>query len=393
VTRRRWLSFSSTLVLPGLNIYEGLKIDDQEKLKGRDYVFRARGRDLRGAIFDLASLPRVDFEGAELWGASFNHAQLQGASFNNAWLPWATFDSAQLQGASFERARVMGASFDSARLEGASLDSAFLQGAQLFHAHLEGASLEDIELPGASLEGAQLPGASLDGAQLQGASLDRAQLQGASLQRAVLSATLSATELTGALLWRTNLDALVLNDINFTDGPETWQPIWKDEDSTVHPWNGQAFQHLRMTIESLPLGDLRNKALDRIQRLDCANPDTKLVSCDPSVPTPQEAAAWREALEHASVNDAVYAKALAAELKELVCGERLYFEVSILRGLLKIALGAVWRDGRLAAADSETPALIDFNTSKNCPVSYSLTDADKDLLLLIKRDATKKPGG
>ena len=48
-THRRF-PFSNTLVLPGLNVYEGLGIDDPEKAKWRDYVFRPRGRDLRGAI-------------------------------------------------------------------------------------------------------------------------------------------------------------------------------------------------------------------------------------------------------------------------------------------------------------------------------------------------------
>ncbi len=42
------------------------------RLKWHDFVFRARGRDLRGAIFDLASLPKVDFEGAQLQGASLD---------------------------------------------------------------------------------------------------------------------------------------------------------------------------------------------------------------------------------------------------------------------------------------------------------------------------------
>jgi hypothetical protein len=64
-TRRRTSLFSSTLVLPGLNIYEGLNIDDPDKTKGREFVFRARGRDLRGAIFDFAILPKVDFGGGE----------------------------------------------------------------------------------------------------------------------------------------------------------------------------------------------------------------------------------------------------------------------------------------------------------------------------------------
>jgi hypothetical protein len=47
--------------LAGLNVYEGLGIDDPEEAKWRDYVFRARGRDLRGAIFDFTSLPKADF--------------------------------------------------------------------------------------------------------------------------------------------------------------------------------------------------------------------------------------------------------------------------------------------------------------------------------------------
>ena len=44
-------------------MYEGLGIDDPEKTKWHDFVFRARGRDLKGAIFDLASLPEIDFGG------------------------------------------------------------------------------------------------------------------------------------------------------------------------------------------------------------------------------------------------------------------------------------------------------------------------------------------
>jgi hypothetical protein len=89
-TRRRRWPLSSTLVLPGLNVYEGLSIDDPAKANWHDFVFRARGRNVRGAIFDLATLPKVDFEGADLQGASLNGAQLQGASLNNA----------QVQGAS-----------------------------------------------------------------------------------------------------------------------------------------------------------------------------------------------------------------------------------------------------------------------------------------------------
>ena len=129
-TRRRRWPLSSTLVLPSLNIYEGLGIDDPEKAKWHDFVFRARGRDLRGAIFDFASLPKVDFEGAQLQGASLarsfrarrSGAQLQGASLDGAQLQGASLDSAQLQGASLDGAQLQGASLDGAQLQGASLD-------------------------------------------------------------------------------------------------------------------------------------------------------------------------------------------------------------------------------------------------------------------------------
>ena len=124
ITGRR-LPFSSTLVLPGLNVYEGLGIDDPEKIKGRDFVFRARGRDLKGAILALAIVPKVDFEGADLEDASLDRAQLQGAS-----LQWrAASGRIALWRAASGRvapigARLQGASLNGAQLQGASLDGA-----------------------------------------------------------------------------------------------------------------------------------------------------------------------------------------------------------------------------------------------------------------------------
>jgi hypothetical protein len=85
-TRRRTSLFSSTLVLTGLNIYEGLGIDDPERIRGRDFVFRARGRDLRGAVFDYATVPKVDFTRADLQGASLDEADLHIASLEGAQL-------------------------------------------------------------------------------------------------------------------------------------------------------------------------------------------------------------------------------------------------------------------------------------------------------------------
>ncbi len=435
-------------MLPGFNVLEGLGVDDPNKVKPQDSVFRARGRNLRGAIFDAASLPKVDFTGAELQGASLDGAQLQGASLhdanlqdaslvysqlqgaslraaqlqgaslNIAKLQGASLDDAKLRGAALEAAQLQGASLDRAQLHGASLNSAQLQGASLVNAQLQGAALDSAKLQGASLDGAQLQGASLGGAELQAASLniarlqgailDGAQLQGASLYGAQLQGAslrdtnLEWADLSRALLWRTNGgtplkgDAANIAGLRLSRSPETWLPVWNDDQDNSHPWNDKAYQDLRQTLhqmmESVPPGFLPDQALYRIRSLDCANPDPTLASCDPSVPPPPEAVAWRKALEEARADDAAFAKGLAATLKTLLCSGGID-AVPILRNFLQNLPLVELRNSRLAATGTEASALVDFIMSKDCPVSASLTDADKASLLRIKQNAIKKPGG
>jgi uncharacterized protein YjbI with pentapeptide repeats len=377
-TRRRVLPLSNTLVLTGFNIYEGLNIDDPDKVKGRDFVFRARGRNLRGAIFDLATLPKVDFEGADLRNASLFRAQLQDSSLEYAQLQNARLDWAQLQGVWLGGAQLQGASLGGAQLQGASLDGAQLQGALVDGAELQGAILEGTGLQGASLVGAHLEGASLLQASLQGASLQLASLHGASLQQAHLR----ATDLSTSHLWRTVGLASPVAAIRMLDSPDQWLPIWKDGDGKAQLWNDRAYQSLPRPKHPFPWRG--GSVMDRISSLDCANPDPALASCDPSVPPPPEVAAWRKSLEDARVDDAAYAKALATELRMLVCSggnDAAY----VLRGLAS--------NHRLAATGSEAPTLVEAIMSKDCPVSASLTEADKARLLTIKQDALKKPGG
>jgi uncharacterized protein YjbI with pentapeptide repeats len=411
ITRRRF-PFSSTLVLPGLNIYEGLGIDDPEKGKWREFVFRARGRDLKGAIFDLATLPKVDFDGADLKGASLEEAQLQGTSFygadlkgarlNEAKLQGVPFNEAHLQGASLAGAQLQGASFRSAHLQGASLFGAQLQGASLFSGQLQGASLDSAQLQGAylaaanrqgtSLNGAALLGASLFSARLQGASLVTAQLRGASLQRALLE----GTDLSFAYLWRTN-NAASADDVSnlaaginlpravrLPDAVDTWRPLWGNS-KPMDPWNDKAYQGLREMMQSIPQGERRNQAIDRIRSLDCSNPDPRLAACDPSVAPPPEAAAWQGSLEAVRVDEAGFAKALAAQLKTLVCSHA-DDAVYVLRALMP---DSQWGRNPFNEARPEMPALVDFIMSKDCPVSASLTGPDQAKLLRIKRDAEK----
>jgi hypothetical protein len=136
-TRRRTSLFSNTLVLPGFNVYEVLGVEGPTKVDWREHLLSLRGRDLKGAVFDLAVMPKTDAIGAHLEGASLNFAQLRGATLNIA----------QLQGASLNGAWLQGASLDEAELHGARLDEAEIQGASLFEAQLQGASLAGGSYP------------------------------------------------------------------------------------------------------------------------------------------------------------------------------------------------------------------------------------------------------
>jgi uncharacterized protein YjbI with pentapeptide repeats len=128
-TRRRTSLFSNTLVLPGFNIYEALKIDDPKKVGWKQHLVDLRGRDLKGAVLEGAVLPRADLTGAQIQGALLTLAQLRGASL----------DDAQLQGAPLKGAQLQGASLNGAQLQGADLADAFL-----WRADLEDSVLENI---------------------------------------------------------------------------------------------------------------------------------------------------------------------------------------------------------------------------------------------------------
>jgi uncharacterized protein YjbI with pentapeptide repeats len=363
-THRRF-PFSNTLVLPGLNVYEGLGLDDPKKAKWRDFVFHPRGRDLRGAIFALASLPRVDFSGANLQGARLAGAHLQGASL------------------------------DSAQLQGASLNWAQLQGANLFGAQLQGASLADAQLQGAWLFGAQLQGAWLARAHLQGASFEDAQLQGVSFQ----AATLTATDLSRAYLWRSNQagNPATLSAIRMREDDKTWSPRWRGclnpqltrsefcatARSEDRAWDKKAYEALSTSLQSLPSGRLRAEALKRIKILDCPSLDKTLQSCnpDPAATLPKEAADWKKALMAHVAKVEAYRAALAESLQALFCsGDE--NEAFVVRTVSKSGQ-------QLQRAGPAASGLIEKLLSKNsndCPVAASLTDADRATLLRIKQE-------
>ena len=380
--------FSDTLVLSGSNIYESLGIDDPEKVKWRDYTFSAHSRDLRGAAFDLANLPKVDFTGADLQDASFIQAQLQMASF----------DGAKLQGANLQGAKLQGASLLSALLQGASLDLAQLQGSLLDYAQLQGAKLDSANLQGAALNNVMLQGASLQGAQLQGATLQEALLQ--------------ATDLSDSLLWRTNSTTPSFFAPTATRLPDTtkspWGPLfWATSSNERLPWDENSYNKLRKMLDALPSAT-RIEALKRINRLDCSSPDSTLTPCASGAGLSLEDGAWQKTLEESRVDAVAYSQALASVLRTEVCvglgirggvfaGGRAELLLDyafvennhfILRGLMASTL----LGSRLEGAGLEAPDLIDFIMGGHCPVSASLTNAEKARLLQIKQDAIEKRG-
>jgi uncharacterized protein YjbI with pentapeptide repeats len=329
-TRRRKSLFSNTLVLPGFNIYEALKIDDPKKLAWKEHLIDLRGRHLEQAVLNGADLSKADLYGAQLqgtwliWarlqGASLDQAQLEGARLHYAQLQDASLVGAQLRGAWLYQAGLQGASLDNAQLQGAALWGAQLQGASLFEAGLQDASLDNAQLQGARLEGAQLQGASLDQAQLQGAALYGAQLQGASLD----GAKVNATEFSGAFLWRTNwgkIEPAKLGTVRLKD--VTWKPVWRPVDSARTsdpvPWDAKAYAELRFSMNSIPEGERRDEALKQIEKLDCGNPDKTLASCDPATAPPSEVLGWQEELKAATLDDTTFEKAVATELRGLIC--------------------------------------------------------------------------
>jgi uncharacterized protein YjbI with pentapeptide repeats len=432
ITRRRTSWFSNTLVLPGLNIYEALKIDDPKKLEWREHIFDLRGRHLEGALFYGANLTKVDLTGASLQDANLQEAQLQGASLYKAevqgaslyktqlpgsnlreaqlqgvnlykaqlqgadlgyaQLQGARLGAAQLQGASFYKARLQGSDLREAQLQGVNLYKAQLQGADLREAQQQGAALRHVKLQGANLFAAQLQGADLRFAKLQGAKLFAAQLQGADLSEAELQgADLGYAQLQGALLRATNLNAVNISNaflwrtqfdgskIGMLHAQELqWKalaPLGEGIDGLKgeHYWTQEDYEVLRQRMDKLVAPDLRNEPLKRLELLDCekiADNGLPLAPCDPKAQEPDSVSAARRMMERASVSEQKYQTALAEVLGALVC-EQGGDAIYILRGLLR---------GRIQETGAETAKLITRIATPDCPAAASLTESDKAML-------------
>jgi hypothetical protein len=133
---------------------------------------------------------------------------------------------------------------------------------------------------------------------------------------------------------------------------------------------------------------------DAYRNARLCNPDKTLASCDPAAAPPPEVLVWQKELATAGIGDATYAKALATELRNLVCASDTDV-THVLRGIIReepvtLLVKEGKSSARLADPGREAPALVDFIMSKDCPVSASLTDDDRAKLLEIKQDAEKE---
>jgi hypothetical protein len=146
------------------------------------------------------------------------------------------------------------------------------------------------------------------------------------------------------------------------------------------PWDAKAYAELRGSMNGIPEGKRRDEALKQIETLDCGNPDKTLASCDAAAAPPPEVLDWQKELAEAGADNAAYAKALATELRSLVCASDAN-AIHIMRGIIN--------SGRTLETGREAPALVDFIMSKDCPVSASLTANNNTELLKIKQDAEK----
>jgi len=346
--------WSNFLVLPNFEPGDRVKVDTEGKIAISPNSMSLRFRSLERAVLINAHLRKADFTGAFLAGADFSRADLREAKFECGLEVGLKSRCAQLEGASLERAQ----------LEGASLERAQLQGASLEHAQLQGASLAYAQLQGASLAYAQLQGASLERAQLQGASLGNAQAGGASLRWTYVWRTLPPFYATEAFVAQPQLG-----------------PSYVGLDCPMYVlschWSRASYVALKSLIEnSVPAGDRRDKALERIATLEnSAYPIDKV-----------SAKAWRDLANGSARTPSSYFDTLAKVFKEIGCvaDGAPYVIAHLTPKLYQRFYGPLGQEREVAAA---------FLDEAKCPGARGLSEENKAKLQEIRNWGPSAPAG
>lgn len=185
-----------------------------------------QGRDLRGANFYTAALPKLDLRTLKgdkpghdkvtsLRRANLSWALMQKVLLNDTDLSEANLNGTWLQGAQMVNTKLPRAQLDDAKLQEANLSGAGLEGAVLRRAQLQGATLVGTTLRRTKLANANLKGANLRGADLQKSDLSEADLEGADLSGADLrGALLRGAKLEGSRWCKTKIDKADLEGTN-----------------------------------------------------------------------------------------------------------------------------------------------------------------------------------
>ena len=364
-THRPSSLFSNIIVLPFLNVYDILKVDDPQKVNWRSYLLSLRGRDLRGAIFDRALMERTDAQSAQLQGTSLSFAKLQGSNLDQAHLEGADLSTAQLQGASLIGTQLQGAELSGAALQGAKLESANLAAADMVTAQLQGANLRN-----ADLRGADLTSASIRGTSFASFNKNAALLIGAIFDRV----TLDTVSWNHVRLWQTSFaDSKIVNAFG--------TPIWTQDPN----WGPESYAELQNGLQK-SLNDAsatepkRSLVLSRIAHLACPKP------CIVRLTPPPEVDPWLNEVKKGTVDQAAYGKALATVYTSMICsGDG--SSLAVLRSLVSMgmpqAAGGVPTAQGFLETGSEARALAAYVMSKDCPVSAKLADADRAVLLAV----------
>ncbi|SHG72861.1 pentapeptide repeat-containing protein [Bradyrhizobium erythrophlei] len=362
-THRRTSIWTNSLVLPRLNIYDLLKVDDPKKSDWRKYLLSVRGRDLRGAIFDDSFLERTDARGAELQGASFSATDLRSVSLNDAHLQGADLSNANLAGASAIRAEFAGASLIGANLRGANFSFARLQAANLSWSILNGSIFQSADLRAAKLFGAQIRGVSFVDAQLQGAIFDEARGSVVSLDR--------------ALLWRASFRKTTLSQLF---GSPKWLPLH----IAGAAWGPKTYEELVGVLASVP-ADRREQALILVKALDCSN-SGQSAACDPSVEASSEVAGWKNQITGLVVAAPVFEKSLAGQYSGLICngeGDASAILRSLARAGVPQAGGKAKFVGMLATGPEVNGLVKEILDEKKCKIAAHLSDEDRSALATL----------